>query len=377
MSCDCCLWPIAVTASFVLLILLQKVLSKVIDGRPHISRSEREGTFEDPSTGERHAFPNLIQSTEDEKVDAASLYLSVIVPAYNEQDRLPVMLDETLEYLRRRLEQNEKLTFEVIVVDDGSKDATSDVVLDYSTRFGCDHVRLLRCDRNRGKGAAVRLGILSSRGERLLFADADGATKFSDIQLLEQFMDSAKQSEWAVAIGSRAHLQNKPIAVKRSTQTWSNGATRAKNDQGLRQRSLHSDTIETDGLNDTQVDSSAPEAERSAIRLFLMHGFHAVVYICAVRTVRDTQCGFKMFGRSAAVKLFNALHVTGWAFDVELLSLCEWLRLEVKEIPVNWTEVDGSKIVPVFSWMAMGRDVLTIAIMQTFGIWKRPHRQLN
>lgn len=374
MSCDCWLFPASLIIGIVTIFWIwPKLITALGFGPPRIRRSARERTYLDPKTGRTHLFPDLIHNETDKQLESASIYLSVIVPAYNEQDRLPKMLDEALQYLETRAEQNKRFTFEVIVVDDGSNDATSAVALEYSMRYGCDRVRLLRCDRNSGKGFAVRLGVLSSRGERILFADADGATKFSDIHLLDRFLDSVSCSDWAVAVGSRAHLQDKRLTKKNKSER-DIGRDKADTANSFRQRSSHDQNKSEPECNETDLSSASPEAERSWFRLILMHGFHTIVYVCAVRSIRDTQCGFKMFGRKAAVKLFNSLHVTGWAFDVELLSFCEWLRLEVKEIPVNWTEIDGSKIVPIFSWMAMGRDVLKIAIMQKLGIWKRPLR---
>jgi dolichyl-phosphate beta-glucosyltransferase len=274
----------------------------------------------------------------------------VIVPAYNEEARLPAMLNEALEYLEtrassghgvgRRLPHGRDFTYEVIVVDDGSTDATTQVALNYSFKYGTDKVRVLTLARNRGKGGAIRLGVLSSRGSLILFADADGATKFADIEKLESLIETSDKSDSdltpetvsstpCIAIGSRAHLEEDAIA------------------------------------------------SRSAFRTFLMKGFHFLVWFFTVRTVRDTQCGFKMFGRRAALLLFSWMHVERWAFDVELLYLSERLGLRLKEVSVKWTEIEGSKIVPVFSWLQMGRDVLRVFFMYAIGAWAVPSKDLT
>lgn len=250
-----------------------------------------------------------------------SLYLSVIVPAYNEEQRLPVMLDEALDYLDTRAKEP-SFTYEVIVVDDGSRDKTTQTALGYVDRWGADKMRVLTLARNRGKGGAIRLGVLSSRGQFVLFADADGATKFSEFAKLEAEIKGKADDH--VAIGSRAHLEEEAIAT------------------------------------------------RSKFRTFLMRGFHFIVWLFAVRTVRDTQCGFKLFGRTVANTLFTAIHVERWAFDVELLYLCERLDVSIKEIAVMWTEIEGSKIVPVFSWLQMGKDVFFIFLMYIIGAWQAP-----
>lgn len=105
-----------------------------------------------------------------------------------------------------------------------------------------------------------------------------------------------------------------------------------------------------------------------------MYGFHFIVWFFTVRTVRDTQCGFKLFRRELAIKLFNSTHVEGWAFDVELIFIMEYLNVKVNEIAINWVEIEGSKIVPVFSWLAMGLDVLKISSMYGLGLWQLPSR---
>lgn len=113
-------------------------------------------------------------------------------------------------------------------------------------------------------------------------------------------------------------------------------------------------------------------AKRSLVRTILMRGFHAGVWLLTVRTVRDTQCGFKLMHRSTAHLLFTHLHVERWAFDVELLLLAEHLKLPIAEVPVRWVEVDGSKLVPVFSWLQMGMEVVLIWLCYSFGVHKYP-----
>ena len=125
-------------------------------------------------------FPGLSESP--------SVSLSVIIPAYNEEDRLPIMLEECTQYLKDRSSNSKGtgFTFEIILVDDGSKDKTTEVGLSWSRTLGSDRFRVLTLRKNRGKGGAVRMGALRARGERILFADADGATKFQDLAKLEK-----------------------------------------------------------------------------------------------------------------------------------------------------------------------------------------------
>lgn len=162
-----------------------------------------------------------------------------------------------------------------------------------------------------------------ARGKYLLFVDADGATHFPDLDKLLSAMRGLT-GDWAteaIAIGSRAHLEDDAIA------------------------------------------------SRSFFRTILMYGFHTLVWLFAVRKIRDTQCGFKLFTRSAARHLFRLMHVERWAFDVELLYLAQYWRMPIVEISVKWTEIDGSKVTPIWSWLEMGCDLFLIWFRYTIGAW--------
>lgn len=272
----------------------------------------------------------LTDVPEGDEVD-----LSLIVPAYNEELRLPGMLDEAINFLETRcnskssktigqLYGKDNFTYEVIVVDDGSQDGTTNCAVNYAQKLGNQRVRVITLPNNRGKGGAVREGVLASRGLYVIFADADGASKFSDIEKLEDFINIHKDSDRVIAVGSRAHMEEDSIA------------------------------------------------SRSLFRTILMKGFHLLVWTCCVRTIRDTQCGFKMFNRAAAQLLFKNYRNESWAFDVELLYLAEQTKCTIGEIPINWKEIDGSKIVPVFSWIRMGWDVVCLSFLYGLGIYQVP-----
>lgn len=285
---------------------------------PMLSRFESEKVYKDPNNNyATYPFPFI----EEE----GSIDLSVIVPSYNEEERLPIMLDETLDYLENKKKNHPSFTYEIIVVDDGSKDGTSKVALEYVKKYGVHKMRLLTFEKNRGKGGAVRMGVLSSRGRRLLMADADGASKFADLLRLESALDdiNGKKGNKAVIIcGSRAHLQEEAVA------------------------------------------------ERSFLRNLLMHVFHFLVWLLCVRGIKDTQCGFKLFTRPAALLTFTALHVERWAFDVELLYIAQRLKIPLAEVAINWKEIDGSKMIPFWSWLQMGKDLLLISLRYLTGAWK-------
>uniref|UniRef100_A0A671PC36 Dolichyl-phosphate beta-glucosyltransferase n=1 Tax=Sinocyclocheilus anshuiensis TaxID=1608454 RepID=A0A671PC36_9TELE len=289
---------------------------------PHITtRHEKEKHFL-TADGKEESFPSLM--------DPPSLDLSVVVPSYNEELRLPVMMDEAMEYLEKR-QKNPSFTYEVIVVDDGSKDKTTEVAMKYTKKYGAQKVRVLTLVKNRGKGGAVRMGTLSSRGRFILMADADGATKFADIEKVEEGLESIseKPDNMAISCGSRAHLEKESVA------------------------------------------------QRSLFRTFLMFGFHFLVWFFCVRGIKDTQCGFKLFTREAALKTFSSLHVERWAFDVELLFIAQCFDIPVVEVAVNWTEIEGSKLVPFWSWLQMGRDLVFIRLRYLTGAWRLDGVHLN
>lgn len=302
----------AVLVMLLFIYLTSETYAKVI-------RFKEEQFYLDPKTAEKLRFPSI----EDE----STILLSVIVPAYNEEKRLPVMLEECLDYLEKKLNSDPSCTFEVLIVDDGSNDKTTEVGLSYSKKYGCDKVRVLTLSTNRGKGGAVRLGMLSARGKQLLFADADGATTFEDISKLQNNLkelvkDQPMDKALGLVCGSRAHLEKEAIA------------------------------------------------SRSFFRTVLMKGFHLLVWLFAARSVRDTQCGFKLLTRPTARLCFPNLHIERWAFDVELIYIAEYMNIPTGEVSVRWMEIEGSKIVPVWSWLQMGRDLILMWLRYSTGAWK-------
>mmetsp|Transcript_16759 Transcript_16759/g.19478 ORF Transcript_16759/g.19478 Transcript_16759/m.19478 type:complete len:290 (+) Transcript_16759:1-870(+) len=278
---------------------------------------QSENVFIDPQAGTsgHRRFPSL-------NTDQSEVTLSVIVPAYNEELRLPKMLNQALGYLSKRKETDKSFKYEVIVVDDGSSDQTSSTALKYTNSYSADTVRLLKLHVNHGKGGAVCKGMLRARGKYLLMADADGATFFPDIERLERGMDVIEKDGLGIVVGSRAHLMDESIA------------------------------------------------ERSALRSFLMYGFHFLVNILCVKGINDTQCGFKLFSRKAAQYVFTNQHIQRWAFDCEILFLAEKANIPVKEEAVKWKEIEGTKLNVVTASLQMLRDLVLIRICYATGIWK-------
>ncbi|KAL7108995.1 hypothetical protein ACP275_06G148700 [Erythranthe tilingii] len=288
---------------------------------------EAPAVFEDPNSLQPVTCPNIL--------DPAEKYISLIIPAYNEEHRLPGYLDETLNYLQERASKDKSFTYEVVIVDDGSADGTKRVAFDFVKRYTVENVRVLLLGRNYGKGEAIRKGMLHSRGELLLMLDADGATKVTDLAKLENQIRAVALKERnssagdltlrisdvpIAAFGSRAHLEDKALA----TRKW--------------------------------------------YRNFLMKGFHLVVLLAAGPGIRDTQCGFKMFTRAAARKLFTNIRLKRWCFDVELVYLCKIFSIPMIEISVNWSEIPGSKV-NMFSIPNMLWELALMSLGYRTGIW--------
>uniref|UniRef100_A0A667YXT6 Dolichyl-phosphate beta-glucosyltransferase n=1 Tax=Myripristis murdjan TaxID=586833 RepID=A0A667YXT6_9TELE len=297
------------------------VVAHVTASMVNLTRHEKEKYFL-TANGDKELFPSLH--------DPHSRELSVVIPAYNEELRSNIRLKTPLLVIASKQKEHPSFTYEVIVVDDGSRDKTTEVALQYTRKYGADKVRVLTLVKNRGKGGAVRMGTMSSRGKLILMADADGATKFADIEKVEAGLHdlNPKPENMAVSCGSRAHLEQDSIA------------------------------------------------QRSFFRTFLMYGFHFLVWFFCVRGIKDTQCGFKLFTREAALRTFSSLHVERWAFDVELLYIAQCFKIPIAEVAVNWTEIEGSKLVPVWSWLQMGRDLVFIRLRYITGAWKleSPHK---
>ncbi|XP_061985305.1 uncharacterized protein LOC133704489 [Populus nigra] len=307
------LWTIAeLLVALVFIIassLLTAVVSEAYRRRHNNTHVDAPAFFEDPNSLKQVPCPHIH--------DPAEKYISLVIPAFNEEHRLPGALDETINYLQERAAKDKSFTYEVVIVDDGSADATKRVAFDFVKKYTVDNVRVILLGRNHGKGEAIRKGMLHSRGELLLMLDADGATKVTDLEKLENQIHAVARKEFRLeesissgssfrisdiplaAFGSRAHLEEKALA----TRKW--------------------------------------------YRNFLMKGFHLVVLLTAGSGIHDTQCGFKMFTRAAARKLYTNIRLKRWCFDVELVFLCKWFGIPVIEISVNWTEIPGSKMNPL------------------------------
>jgi glycosyltransferase involved in cell wall biosynthesis len=234
-----------------------------------------------------------------DETTAERIALSVVIPAYNEAPRLPGSLARLRAYLDAQPYQAE-----VIVVDDGSTDGTAEIVETLGSAWPA--LRLVQ-GAHSGKGGAVRAGVLAARGDDVALADADLAMP------VEQFdrFTPALLGDHEVAIGSR----EAPGAVRYDEPAYRHLMGRVFN---------------------------------SLVRWLLLPG------------LQDTQCGFKRLRREVAVELCQAQTITGFAFDVELLSIARRRGYAIREVPVSWYFVPGSRVSPVRDTVAMVRDVLRI-----------------
>lgn len=319
---------LVVGAASLAILLLRWIISPVLEARDSYPDASEE-FFQTSSIGGTPSRPeqnsSILEGRFDTLSSPPSKKLSVVIPAYNEEQRLPGMLSDTLAYLASEAVKDPSFTYEVLVVDDGSTDGTGEVVRKAAGREG-DIVRLCTLRRNKGKGAALQHGMLRMRGKYGLMADADGATDIGDLSRLMQSMKTLEKGGLGLVVGSRAHLETEAMA----------------------KRALH--------------------------RTILMWGFHLCVKVLCSRRVRDTQCGFKLFTRATAEQLFAPLHLHRWAFDIELIYLAQRLGVPLAEVAVKWREVEGSKLITnkldvITTSLSMLRDMVCIRLCYLLGLW--------
>jgi len=230
-----------------------------------------------------------------------TIHLSIVIPAFNEEKRLGPSLEEIGRYLAGK-----PFEVEIIVVDDGSTDQTSAVAREGLA--GRLAYQIIRLEANRGKGYAVRTGILASSGDIVLFTDADLATPIGELDKFLPRLDEGCD----VVIGSRA-IPGSDIRVRQARPRQAMG-----------------------------------KFFNRLVRLFILEDF------------RDTQCGFKAFRRPAALNLFSRLETSGFAFDVEILVLAGKLGCKIAEVPVVWRHSPPSRVRIVRSSWQMLKELWRI-----------------
>lgn len=237
---------------------------------------------------------------------------SVIIPAYNEAARLTQTLAAVRDYLRSR---NAPRDAEVILVDDGSTDATLQIAREAAQRWACEAdappLVVLSHPSNRGKGFAVRQGMLIARGELRLMLDADLATPLTETAKLLAHLEHG----YGVVIGSR-------------------------------------------DVHGAQIIHPQPFTRR-----LLASAFRAIRRSLLLPTLRDTQCGLKLFTAEAARSAFSDVRLDGWLFDCEVLVRAAAHGHRIAEVGVVWSEPGGSRVRPLWSAWAVLRDLLWLAVL--------------
>lgn len=256
-----------------------------------------------------------------ESASAAPVFLTIVIPAYNEERRLPPTLHKVAAYLRMQ-----PYASEVLVVENGSTDDTSGVTEAFMREHvkGDDPFRVKLMHSAPGKGAAVRAGMLAGQGEFLFICDADLAMPIEEIA---KFLPPAlKRGSFDVAIASR----EAPGAIRYNEPVY---------------------------------------------RHIMGRVFNMLVRIMAVRGIQDTQCGFKMFTHDSAQLLFPLQRLDGWSFDVEVLYIARQHHLHLIEIPIDWHYQTDSRVRPVQDTINMVRELVKIRRNGRNGLYALPAPQ--
>jgi dolichyl-phosphate beta-glucosyltransferase len=230
-------------------------------------------------------------------------FLTVVVPAYNEHERLGPTLARIADYLG-----TQDYHWQVIVVSDGSTDGTNDLVKVLAESE--PRITLLAYSPNQGKGAAVRTGFLAAHSEWVLLSDADLATPIEEVEKLL----AATQSGTPIAIGSRP-LKDSNLEIR---QPW--------------------------------------------YREFLGRAFNLAVQTLGIRGIADTQCGFKLFRTDVAQDIFRRCKVNGFGYDFESLMIARDLGFPIAEVPIRWQHRDGSKVNVVRDGLRMLSDLVKLRL---------------
>ena len=245
--------------------------------------------------------------------------LSIIIPYYNEEKRIIGMLQDCtnaiLQMQQTSILMNES-DVEIVLVDDGSSDNTFTVLMELITEKKRFNFRIVKHNKNMGKGAAIASGIFVSRGDFVVFADADGATSFSVItSFMEKAIKLNKSEEMFVIFGERKAV------------------------------------------------------DRTILRFAFSKIFEYSKKIILGIRVADPQCGFKMFSRKAAIAIFSNIHLHRWGFDVEMFKLCHMLKIQYFALPVQWREVTGSKVKLLRDPFMMLGEIFLLKIGYDFKLW--------
>ena len=230
--------------------------------------------------------------------------ITIVIAAYNEEQRIGKSLHKIKDYL-----DAQNFAYEIIVVDDGSTDNTRQVAIGYQADIS--NLKIISYPINKGKGYALRQGVLASKGESVLVSDADLSTPIEELSSMLPLISSFK---YDVVIGSRAL---NPETIIKKQPWWRQGMGKIFN---------------------------------KIVSLLVLEGF------------KDTQCGFKLFSGETARTLFKNARVDRFAYDVEILALAKKRSYRITEVPVRWLNSPASKVHPVFDSLQMLFDLVKIRL---------------
>jgi dolichyl-phosphate beta-glucosyltransferase len=239
--------------------------------------------------------------------------VSVVIPAYNEEERIIPTIGAIATYMSSRGEP-----WELIVADDGSSDTTVRLLQDM--RLANMHV--LVAERNGGKGSAVRRGVLAARGSVVLFADADQSTP---IEQFDQLYNKITNEGYDIVVASRSA-------------------------------------------------TGAVVAGKSRLRKLLSRGLQTLVRAVGGLSISDTQCGFKLFTAQAAKQLFSLQVIDGFSFDLEVLYLAQKNGMRTAEVPVEWIDAPGSTVNPLTVTLQFLREIFRVRLNSARGCYSRPQQ---
>lgn len=229
-----------------------------------------------------------------------SIFLSLIIPAYNEESRISGSLDKALEYFSRQ-----DYSWEIIVVDDGSTDQTARIIENYNAKN--PNITLIK-QGNIGKGSAVRNGMLAAHGQYRVFTDADFSTPIYELEKILPILSAGTD----ICIGSRS------------------------------------------------IDRSMVKEHQPFYREWMGKTFNKFVQLLVFKGIVDTQCGFKGFTASAAERIFSQAKINGFSFDVEVLFLAKLGKMTIKEVPIEWYNDERSKVNPISDSTRMFLELIKI-----------------
>lgn len=238
--------------------------------------------------------------------------ITVIIPAFNEEERLGPSVEKIVSFL-----EGQGKSYEIIIVDDGSTDKTLSVAEQFVARGG-GAVKVLKNETNRGKGFSIRRGMAEADGEMILFSDADLSAPMEELPLLEAAINNAGAD---MAAGSRA----------------------ARGSKIIRHQPFY--------------------------REFMGKVFNKIARLLTFGGIKDSQCGFKLFRRETAKKLFSLSRIDGFAFDAEIIFLAQKKGYKVVEVPVRWANSPNTRVSAIRDSARMFAELVKIRMNYIAGIY--------